>query len=214
MVWIAIKLTSYKCAETAELHSSEDPLRMICLENTWMRRDVITQGWMLCLHESAVTVRSHRERQSGRKSFIFNDSPRRAARRVLGRWERRGELKSGQLYGNELWRGWASTNQNAEENAALLAKHATIIVKFPSINFFHEVNLYSTCGRSAQDQRACLLCGSFKYMTSNRSTSQRQSIHESFYSVAGRAARATFDALAGGGVNAQQPFLPSVKRRT
>ncbi len=44
--------------------------------------------------------------QSGQKSFIFNESRRRApartARRVLGRWERRGELKSGQLYGNEL----------------------------------------------------------------------------------------------------------------
>ncbi len=32
----------------------------------------------------------------------------------LGRWERRGELKSGQLYGNELWRGSAETNQNVE----------------------------------------------------------------------------------------------------
>ncbi len=57
--------------------------------------------------------------------------------------------------------------------------------------------------QSAQDQRACLLCGSFKYMTSNRTTSQRQSVHESFYSVAGRATRATFDALAASGVNAQ-----------
>ncbi len=28
----------------------------------------------------------------------------------FGRWE----LKSSQLYGNELWRGWAATNQNAE----------------------------------------------------------------------------------------------------
>ncbi len=36
----------------------------------------------------------------------------------------------------------------------------------------HEVNLYPTCGQSAQDQRACLLCGSFKYMTSIRSTSE------------------------------------------
>ncbi len=32
----------------------------------------------------------------------------------FGRWERRGELKSGQLYGNELWRGSAATNQNVE----------------------------------------------------------------------------------------------------
>ncbi len=29
----------------------------------------------------------------------------------------------------------------------------------------------------------------------------RQSVHKSFYSVAGRAARVNFDALAGGGVN-------------
>ncbi len=73
---------------------------------------------------SLITVRSHRrrrERQSGRKSFIFNVSwrraPARAARRVLdgesgaarfGRWGRRGELKSSQLYGNELWRGSAA----------------------------------------------------------------------------------------------------------
>ncbi len=34
----------------------------------------------------------------------------------------------------------------------------------------------------------------------------RQSVHESFYSVAGRAARAHLDALAGGGVNAQLDF--------
>ncbi len=32
----------------------------------------------------------------------------------FGRWERRGELKSSQLYGNELWRGSAATNQNVE----------------------------------------------------------------------------------------------------
>ncbi len=32
----------------------------------------------------------------------------------FGRWERRGELKSGQLYGNELWRGSAATNRNVE----------------------------------------------------------------------------------------------------
>ncbi len=32
----------------------------------------------------------------------------------------------------------------------------------------------------------------------------RQSVHESFYRVAGRAARAHFDALASGGVNAQK----------
>ncbi len=31
----------------------------------------------------------------------------------------------------------------------------------------------------------------------------RQSVRESFYSVAGRAAKANFDALAGSGVNAQ-----------
>ncbi len=35
-----------------------------------------------------------------------------------------------------------------------------------------------------------------------RSTSERPSGHESFYSVAGRAARANFDALAACGVNA------------
>ncbi len=60
--------------------------------------------------------RTRRERQSGRKSLIFNESRRRAPARAarLGWWERRGELKSAQLYGNELWRGWAATNQNVE----------------------------------------------------------------------------------------------------
>ncbi len=33
-----------------------------------------------------------------------------------------------------------------------------------------------------------------------------QSVQESFYSVAGRAARANFDALGGGGVNAQLDY--------
>ncbi len=32
----------------------------------------------------------------------------------FGRWERRGELKSSQLYGNELWCGSAATNRNVE----------------------------------------------------------------------------------------------------
>ncbi len=32
----------------------------------------------------------------------------------FGQCEHRGDLKSGQLYGNELWRGWAATNQNVE----------------------------------------------------------------------------------------------------
>ncbi len=32
----------------------------------------------------------------------------------FGWWERRGELKSSQLYGNELWRGSAATNRNVE----------------------------------------------------------------------------------------------------
>ncbi len=32
----------------------------------------------------------------------------------FGRWKHRGDLKSSQLYGNELWRGWAATNQNVE----------------------------------------------------------------------------------------------------
>ncbi len=32
----------------------------------------------------------------------------------FGRWERRGELKSSQLHGNELWRGSAATNRNVE----------------------------------------------------------------------------------------------------
>ncbi len=32
----------------------------------------------------------------------------------FGRWESRGELKSSQLYGNELWRGSAATNRNVE----------------------------------------------------------------------------------------------------
>ncbi len=36
-----------------------------------------------------------------------------------------------------------------------------------------KVNLYPTGGQSAQDHGACLLCGSFKYMTSIRSTSGR-----------------------------------------
>ncbi len=35
----------------------------------------------------------------------------------FGRWQRRGELKSGQLYGNELWRGSAATNRNVESSA-------------------------------------------------------------------------------------------------
>ncbi len=34
----------------------------------------------------------------------------------------------------------------------------------------------------------------------------RQSVHKSFYSVAGSAARANFGALAGGGVNAQLDY--------
>ncbi len=66
-------------------------------------------------------LRSHRrrrERQSGRKSFIFNESRRRApgesGAASFGRWERRGELKSSQLHGNELWRGSAATNRNVE----------------------------------------------------------------------------------------------------
>ncbi len=41
------------------------------------------------------------------------------------------------------------------------------------------------------------------FATSNRSTSERYSVRKSFYSVAGRAARATLDALATSGVNAQ-----------
>ncbi len=65
-----------------------------------------------------------------------------------------------------------------------------------TFKIFHEVNC-------AQDQQACLLCGPFKYKTSIRSTSERPSGYESFYSVAGRAARANFDALAACGVNAQ-----------
>ncbi len=36
-----------------------------------------------------------------------------------------------------------------------------------------------------------------------RQAFDRQSVNESFYSVVGRAARANYDALAGGGVNAQ-----------
>ncbi len=82
-----------------------------------------------------------------------------------------------------------------------ISKHVTIIVKFfPLINFllsqikFHEVNLYPTCGQSAQDQHAFFLCGSFKYKT-------KRSI------VFGRAARANFDALAGGVVNAQLQWV-------
>ncbi len=55
---------------------------------------------------------------------------------------------------------------------------------------YPEINIYPTCGQSAQDQRSCLLRGSFKYMTSIRSTSER-SVHKSFY----RAARANFDAV-------------------
>ncbi len=63
--------------------------------------------------------RSHcrrQERQSGRKSFIFNVSRRRAPARAahFGRWEHRGELKSSQLYGNELWCGLVVTNRNVE----------------------------------------------------------------------------------------------------
>ncbi len=62
---------------------------------------------------------------------------------------------------------------------------------------------YTRCGQSAEDKRACLLCGPFKYVTSIRSTSERPSGHKYFYSVAGRAARVNFDALAGGDVNSQ-----------
>ncbi len=53
-------------------------------------------------------------------------------------------------------------------------------VQFLSFTFkiFNEVNLYPTCGQSAQDQQACLLCGSFKYKTSIRATSQRPQISQ------------------------------------
>ncbi len=55
----------------------------------------------------------------------------------------------------------------------------------------------ATCGQSAQDQQACMLCGPFKYKTSIRSKSEHLQF---FYSIAGMA---NFYALAGGGVNAQ-----------
>ncbi len=80
-----------------------------------------------------------------------------------------------------------------------------------TFKIFHEVNLYPTCGQSPQDRHACLLCGPFKYKTSIRSTSEHQSVHKSFYSNAGRAARANFDALAGGGVNAQLRIYLSIQ---
>ncbi len=76
------------------------------------------------LHNSGfITMRSHRrqrERQSGRKSFFSmwagGEQQRVAAwhgTMSLEWWEHRGELKSGRLYGNELWRGLAATNLNA-----------------------------------------------------------------------------------------------------
>jgi len=59
-------------------------------------------GMVAMLKSSSIslTVRSHRrrrERQSDRKSIIFNVSEAR-----LGQCGHRGELKSGQIYGNEL----------------------------------------------------------------------------------------------------------------
>ncbi len=79
-----------------------------CLLLLWARLKI--------LHLTMRSHRTRRERQSGRKSFIFNESRRRALASAarFGWWERRGELKSGQRYGNELWRGWAATNQNVE----------------------------------------------------------------------------------------------------
>ncbi len=44
---------------------------------------------------------------------------------------------------------------------------------------------------------------SFSAPLNTRPRFDRQSVNESFYSVVGRAAGANFDALAGGGVNAQ-----------
>ncbi len=83
-----------------------------------------------------------------------------------------------------------------------VSKHAAIIVKFPSINFFlshfkYFMRLTYTLLVISLHKINVRVCSSFKYMTSNRTTSQHQSFHKSFYSVA---ARATFDALAASGV--------------
>ncbi len=51
-----------------------------------------------------------------------------------------------------------------------------------------------------QDQRACLLCGSFKYMTSIRSTLEHPQI---FLQCCWQGVQGDFDSLVGGGVNAQ-----------
>ncbi len=59
------------------------------------------------------TGRGESVKVAGSHSFSMRASGESGAAR-FGRWERRGELKSAQLYGNELWRGWAATNQNVE----------------------------------------------------------------------------------------------------
>ncbi len=82
-----------------------------------------------------------------------------------------------------------------------VSKHATIIVKFPSINFFlsHFKYLmrltYTLLVISLHKINVRVCFCSFKYKQSNRS--ERPSVHEYLYSVAGRAARHTRpDALA------------------
>ncbi len=72
-----------------------------------------------CSHIADVTVRSHRtrrERQSGRKSFIFNESrrraPARAARSVLD--DESVEESWNQVNFMVMSYGWAATNQNVE----------------------------------------------------------------------------------------------------
>jgi len=90
-----------------------------------------------------------------------------------------------------------------------VSKHVTIIVKFPSINFLlshfkYFMRLTYTLLVVSLHKINRLVC--FEAPLNTRQAfdlHQRQSVLESFYSVAGRAARATFDALAGGGVNAQ-----------
>ncbi len=98
----------------------------------------------------------------------------------FGQWERRGELKSDQLYGNELWRGWAATNQNVE------------VLRLIGFQRMQPVNLGSD-HISSQAFSAPL--------NTWQAFDLRQSVHKSFYFVAGRAAWANFDALAGSGVN-------------
>ncbi len=100
-------------------HSNGNKLRYSFKVLVLRNRKSVMSGAVRMACSAKVTVRSHRrwrERQSGRKSFIFNESrrraPARAARRVLD--DESVEESWNQLYGNGLWRGSAATNRNVE----------------------------------------------------------------------------------------------------